>query len=280
MSVNLKPMSLGDIINYTFRILWRRLFTFYKLMAWIYIPLGLLFSLFSYLFMWEPFFSSLYDIYSFSFENILRMYAFFILYSIIQQALYPLAQGGVIMATAGNFYEREVTFREAIGQLFSNSLWLKLIILGLAISISVFFGSLFFILPGIFLSIVFYLAINAAVLEGKSPWSAMVRSWELVFKDFGKVFLIFLLMGIITSIITTIFLLPNFLISIVSIFLNWDISILTTVMSFLVVVLEVFAAPIPVIASTLLYLDLRMRHEGTDLEQRIGQVSREGNVYY
>lgn len=262
MNYHLKPLEFGDIFNYTFRILFRKYFTFIGLMAWIYVPLGLFYSYFYYFFMWETLFVS--------FEQQLRTILFSMAYMILQQlVLGPLAQGGVIKVATGVFFSEDVRFMEAVRALFSNRIWLTLILLGIVVGICVIFGFIALILPGIFLTLVFSMASPAAMLEGEGVWRSLSRSFSLVLKDFWRVSLVFLVMGLITYLTTAVVSAPLSVAMSVLMLIGTEHTILLAVLGFFSNVLGVLAAPIPIIAITLLFHDLRMRHEGMDLAHRV-----------
>lgn len=266
MSANFKPLEFGDIFNYTFRILFRKYFTLCGLMAWIYVPLGIFYSYFYYFFLWEPVSAS----FDFQLRTLLLSLAYFTVQQII---LGPLAQGGVIKVASGVFFEEDIGFGEAIRAIFRNRIWLTLIILGIVVGISVLFGFIILILPGIFLTIAFSMAAPAAMLEEGGVWRSLSRSWSLVLKDFWRVLLVFLVMGLITYVVTAVVSAPISIALTVLLMLGIDNLILITVLGFLSNVMGVFTAPIPIIAVTLLFHDLRMRHEGIDLEHRVQALS-------
>ena len=69
-------------------------------------------------------------------------------------------------------------------ELFWPALWV-----GILVGIVTFIGFLLFIIPGIYLSIVFAFYLYVLVLEGKTGWSAADRSKELVKGYWGAIFL-------------------------------------------------------------------------------------------
>ncbi len=261
MATNIKPLEFGDIFNYTFRILFRKYLTLCGLMAWVYVPLGLLYSYYNYLYIWEPG--------VFNFDYLIRTYIFLLIYAILQQVLGPLAQGGVVKVTSGFFYEEETSFGDAFRNVFQKGLWLTLVVLGLLIGVSVFLGMLLLILPGIFLAITFSMAAPAAVLEGGGAWRSLSRSWSLALKNLGRVISVYLLMHIITSIISGVVTMPVTIGLFILPMMGIESALIFVILGFLSSILGMLAAPIPVIAVTLLFLDLRMRHEGADLEYRV-----------
>jgi hypothetical protein len=101
------------------------------------------------------------------------------------------------------------------------------------------------------------------VLEGAGPWTALGRSWRLVWRSFWRVFGILLLAWIITAVTAGILELP----------FGFLATVLPGVAGTVVSVLGGIAAgtvtqPITAAVTVLLYVDRRMRTEGLDLALR------------
>lgn len=116
----------------------------------------------------------------------------------------------------------------------------------------------------IFVRLIF--SVQAVVVEGRGPWAAVKRSWQLTtgyfWRTLGYVLVISLLVFLIAAI-------PALVVTLPVQFLLPDQFRLQTVISAVVnTLLNVFVTPFGLIAYTLMYYDLRIRKEGFDLEQQ------------
>jgi hypothetical protein len=104
-------------------------------------------------------------------------------------------------------------------------------------------------------------AVPAIVLERASGWHGLQRSWQLIrgrfWPTFGRVALLALIAGIISSVIGAIFELPGSAIDPNNSFVFDQVAS---------AIAAVFVGPITYIGVTLLYYDIRIRKEGFDIE--------------
>lgn len=197
----------------------------------------------------------------------------------------PLAEAATTRAVSDRYLDRPASigssYRAALGRL--GPLVLQSLIL--ALGIAVVFGAAFVItavlaaalgaasIPLILigwigvavLAIMVYvrtsLAAPAIVLERLGGWRGLVRSWNLVNGLFWRLLGIRLLLGLITGIISAIFV---FIVSFAGVGLDTNGRfILQEIASAFA---AVFVSPITYIAVTLLYYDARIRKEGFDIE--------------
>jgi hypothetical protein len=105
------------------------------------------------------------------------------------------------------------------------------------------------------------IAAPAIVIERVSGWRGLKRSWHLVggrfWPTFGRILLLGLISGIISSVVTAIFELPGSALD------PGNTFIFSQVASGIA---AVFVGPITYIGVTLLYYDARIRKEGFDIE--------------
>lgn len=266
---NLKPMEFGDIFSYTFRILFHKFFYFYLLMGWIYIPLGLLYNYHSFSLMPDFGLSNEMVVPVFGLDQMLRLYLSAILYMILLIFLSPLAYAGVIKVVSQLMHGEETSLGGAFRSVFENGRWLRLLAVGVVVSVSTFMGFLAFVLPALLLFVTLSLVPQVVMLEEGGVWQSLSRSWSITLRDLGKVVLVLLVMTILTYIVSytigSIITIPVLILM----FLQIESALLYFVFGLISNALEVVVAPIPVIAMTLLYYDLRIRREGIDLEKRI-----------
>jgi hypothetical protein len=104
-------------------------------------------------------------------------------------------------------------------------------------------------------------AVPAIVLERASGWHGLQRSWRLIsgrfWPTFGRVLLLGLITSIISSAIAAVFELPGSAIDPSNTFVFDQVAS---------AVAAVFVGPITYIGVTLLYYDIRIRKEGFDIE--------------
>jgi hypothetical protein len=133
-------------------------------------------------------------------------------------------------------------------------------------------GFILLIIPGIYFAISFSLFVQAIIIEEKRPWSALGRSRKLVKGSWWRVFGILLLTGILVSICTSIVYYPFFFLFI-WLFGHITGQILSSILNFCIYVL---ITPFSLIATTLLYYDLRIRKENLDLKTMVDNLTESG----
>ncbi|NLA27476.1 MAG: hypothetical protein GX878_08800 [Firmicutes bacterium] len=271
---NLKPLEFGDIFNYTFRILRRRFLHIYIAMGWIYLPIALLYSYYYNKTLGWSFAGALGQTGSdVGFDILLQTYALLGIYTLVQQILRPLTAAGVVKVVTMTLRGEETSPGDIFRSIFENWNWLKLLALGAVITVTLFMGALALLLPALFFSVTFSLVTQVLMVEGGSVWRALSRSWSMVLKDLGRVALVFLLMGLLTYFAASVVTTPITLGMGLLIAFEVENIIWFMALSLLSGFLGLLIAPVPIIALTLLYHDLRARREGIDLERRIDILS-------
>ena len=267
---NLKPLEFGDIFNYTFRILRRKFLHLYMAMGWLYLPVALLYSYYYNRTLGWSFAGTLGQTGSgFGFDKLLQTYVILGIYILVQQALRPLTAAGVVKVVTATLRGEETSPGDIFRAIFGNWKWLKLLALGAVITLTLFMGVLALLLPALFFSVTFSLVAQVLMVEGGSVWRALSRSWSMVLKDLGRVVLVFLVMGLLTYFVAGVVTTPITLGTGLLIAFEVENPIWFMALSLLSSILGLLVAPVPIIALTLLYHDLRARREGIDLEGRI-----------
>jgi hypothetical protein len=146
---------------------------------------------------------------------------------------------------------------------------------GILVSLSVFGGMLLLIVPGIIFSLWFALTTPAIIAENTKAKEGMKRSRELARGNLGKIFSVLFLTSIISGIIGMIISVPVSLLSGV-VQATQGMGVLSTVVSQIGSMSgNIIAAPIGAAAAILLYYDLRIRKEGFDLEMLANEIGDE-----
>jgi hypothetical protein len=188
----------------------------------------------------------------------------FVVGFIIYMVAYLFAQGGTVYAVSELYLGRQTTIGASLGRMRGQllSLFGVIILNGLAIM-----GALvFLIIPGIYVACRLITCVPAALLEDLGPRASLERSFRLTQGNAGRSFLIFLLYFIILYAALFLFMLPfTFMMGISakdpSMVRMW--LTLSQVGNFIAGVL---VSPILTIATAVFYYDLRVRKEAFDLQ--------------
>jgi hypothetical protein len=164
-----------------------------------------------------------------------------------------------------------------IGDIWSRlgRLVIPLILTGLLVVLTIIVGLVLLIIPGILFFVWFSLSSQALVMEDKRYTSAMGRSRQLVKGSWWRVFGILLVIAIVTGIAQQF--VETFVVAVLgvvgvgeggSVFGSTSNGVdqITSVSRVLGTTIgTVLVGPISALASALLYFDLRLRKEGTDI---------------
>ncbi|WP_066582623.1 glycerophosphoryl diester phosphodiesterase membrane domain-containing protein [Cellulomonas timonensis] len=135
------------------------------------------------------------------------------------------------------------------------------------VGIAAIFGSLLMLAATVWISVRMLLVAPALMLEGGAFWATVRRGWKLTRGSFWRLFGIYLLVQIIMSVVVGIIAVPTAVIS--GVFFNDPlmlsfggiaVSSIANVISYTLT--TVFSAAVV----ALLYIDIRMRREGLDVE--------------
>lgn len=170
----------------------------------------------------------------------------------------PIATGASTFAISERYLGNEVTIGEALRRGLRR--FLALSIAQLTASIRIMFGFLLFIVPGILWLLSYSLTVPVILIEGQKGMSSLRRSRELIKGFRGKAFCTLLIVYLLQFVLT------RGILMIAGFFFSGETgaeSILGSAMNSL---LSIFFAPLAIIATILLYYDMRIRKEGFDLE--------------
>jgi hypothetical protein len=195
--------------------------------------------------------------------------------------LTPIAQAVILYVVTQEYLDRPAT----LGQAFSFALTRFGALLGSVIlaGLITFLGTLLCIIPGIYLGVLYAFVSQVVVLESLSGTDALSRSKHLVtgfwWRVFGVIFLIQFVLGMVSGLVGVLLAMvfpyqemvrgPD-LFPVAASF-NYPRYAVHTIVGDLISVL--FSAYLAV-CTTLLYLDLRIRKEGFDLEMAAQNASQ------
>ena len=171
---------------------------------------------------------------------------------------FPIAGGAATYAISERYLGNEVTIGEAL-RLALSRFW-TLSIAQITATIRVLFGFLLLIVPGILWMLSYTLIVPAVLIEGQNATPSLRRSRDLVKGHRGKVFCVMFIINLLQGILAL-------GVSMVSgMIFNSDSAggaVLNSAMNNL---LSIFLTPLGIVATILLYYDMRIRKEGFDLE--------------
>lgn len=183
---------------------------------------------------------------------------------IVYVVAYLFAQGGTVYAVSEIYLGRTTSIRESLGRMRGQlgNLFGVSLLSGLA----ALAGFILLIIPGIYIVCRLITAVPAALLEDLGPRASLERSFKLTEDNAGKAFVIYLLYFVLVYVATFLLVMPF---SIATALSSKDPAMvrvwfaLSQVGSFVGTVL---VGPVLTIAAAVFYYDLRVRKEGFDLQ--------------
>jgi len=255
--LDLRPLSLGDILDRTFS-LYRRHFLLFIGIAGIPQLLVLVFSLAQTLFSW-----STTDILTGT-RNVGMGIVVLIVYLLVAVFAYLYSQGGTMLAISELYLGRTTTITESLRNV-SGEVW-SLFGLVILSGLAIVGGLILLIVPGIYVACRLLVCLPAAVIEKRGPSEALSRSFGLT-KDFaGRAVVILVLFVVLTYAASLLFTLPAVIALATRVGGSSMIRFWTAVSQVGASVGSVLITPILRIATAVFYFDLRVRKEGFDLQ--------------
>ncbi|HEX4546300.1 MAG TPA: hypothetical protein VH110_08050 [Candidatus Acidoferrum sp.] len=177
---------------------------------------------------------------------------------------YLFAQGGTVYAVSELYLGRATTIGASLGRMRGQlgSLFGVLFLNGLAIM----GGMLFLIIPGIYIACRLITCVPAALLEDLGPRASLERSFRLTKDNAGRAFVIYLLYFILLYAALFLFMLPF---AFVAGLAAKDPSMMRVWLSVSQIgnfLAAIIVSPFLTIATAVFYYDLRVRKEAFDLQ--------------
>jgi hypothetical protein len=190
-----------------------------------------------------------------------------VLISIASYVAIEISAAATVIAVSNIHLDRSIGVGSAFGG--AKSSMVRVLLITLAVSIAAGIGLIFLIVPGVYLWLMWSLAIPATVLEGGGLNVSTTRSKYLTQGSRGRVFVICLLIILLVWIVSVICELPlGMLIGIVfrSHLSSHAMPLIVTASAVGTFLSTSLVGPLLTIALTLIYYDQRVRKEGFDLQ--------------
>jgi hypothetical protein len=183
-----------------------------------------------------------------------------ILVGLIYWIVYLFAQGGTVYAVSELYLGRTTTIRECLGRVRGQILNLMFVTLFNLLAF------IFLILPGIYVACRLVTCVPAALLEDLGPRSSLERSFKLTKDNAGRAFIIFLLYFILLYAAILLFMFPFLFMVGLTAKQPETMRIWLAMAQVGNVVAAILVGPFLTIATAVFYYDLRVRKEAFDLQ--------------
>lgn len=259
----LRPLNLADILDQSISLYRRNFAVFVGITAIVYVPVGIIQMAFGY------FMGSLQQSAPGNPDQIPwhQMGGFgiaifgLILVSIIAV---PIGQGALAIAVSRRYLNEEVTVADAYHAIGAR--WGPLIATALILGLAIGAGTLFCLVPGIYLGVLWMFATAVIALEAiTSPTEAAKRSNELVQGEWWRCFRTYAVLSILVSIVTQALAMPLTLASTLGL-MQHNMALAQAINQGVATAAGVLVQPVLMVGLVMLYYDLRIRKEGFDLE--------------
>ena len=259
LDTNLRPLSLGEILDRTFTLYRQNFLLFFGITAIPY-TLNLALSLFQILYFG--------GIGGGTVKTINAMVSgprilFTLLSLVVGGLVYLFTEGGTILAVTELYLGRQASMATALRGVWDElgTLFGVVVLNGLAVGA----GFLCLIIPGIYLVCRLMVCLPAALVEKLGASESLSRSFELTRDNAGRAFmilLVFMAVSMAAGAMVGVVLIPLS-------FTNRDPSqqqIVAAVTVVLQTAVNALVVPVFLIASSVFYFDLRIRKEAFDLQ--------------
>lgn len=251
-TVDLRPLSLGEILDRTFSLYRRHFLLFVALAGIPRIPSTAL----ALVQVWLPTPSGI--------TAILWTGGFYLIFILFAVIGYLFSQGSTVLAVSELYLGRSASASQMLRRVADDAMSLLGVVIlnGLAVTA----GFILLIIPGIYLMCRLIACVPAAIIEKKGPSDSLSRSYSLTEGFAGRAFVVLLFSWVVALGIEMLVLLPfTFLIATNANDLQavraWS-SVQTVLSAFVGILLT----PVILIATSIFYYDLRVRKEAFDLQ--------------
>jgi hypothetical protein len=269
-TADLRPMTLGEVLDRTFKIYFANFWLFSGIMAFPFLILFVVNIGYAWINRGAAALYRTSDMSPSALGTLLvTAFGSFILLMFVAFIVSGIGEAATILAISDLYLGKQATIRETYRRVRGRIVHALLTIFLVAITIGA--ATVCFLIPGIFIGCRTAVAVPVAMLEDAGAGTAFGRSMELTKGFASQIFLIFILTASISFGISSLFTGPFVL---MTLFpkpheLPFGMVIVQNAVGFIG---QVLAAPIQTIAFSLMYYNLRVRKEGFDLEHLMGSL--------
>jgi hypothetical protein len=182
-----------------------------------------------------------------------------------------VAHAATVSAVSDLYLGRETNVRIAYERAKGN--FVTVIVVMVLTFLAVAVGALFLLIPGIYLACRLAVSVPATIVEQDSAVASMERSMELTKGFAGQVFLLLLLVGVIEMVVGGVLQMPATIFMMLAVVAKHQPSVGVTVYSYISQFLsQVLVGPIGTISASLMYYNLRVRKEGFDIQHLMNSL--------
>ena len=257
----LRPLGIGEVLDVALKIVWRNAATLFKIVVFVVFPVQVISAIIQL--------SAIPEKDEFENTDIAALVGAFTVTGILGWVASTLAAGACFRAIASAYLGERTHWRASLEfalRRLRSIIWVTLLG-GLAAGL----GLILCIIPGVYLWVVFSLAVPVLLTEDKRGTKALGRSRDLVRGYWWRVFAIVLLGTILAAILGGV---VEGLLGAVSGFDTTPTDATSAVLSVVAgTISDVLTTPFTAAFVTVLYFDLRVRKEAFDLQllaERIG----------
>lgn len=245
VAAELRPMSIGDIFDATFKLYVKRFVPFMIIGLIVYLPfaaaVGLVFALATQTGGPDE-------------AAVVAAMLGALVFMLVMIFVMPLCQGAMIHNISAAFLGENQTAVASYGRALPKLL--RVIGAGLLYGLIIMLGFFALIVPAIIFGVWFMLTIPVVMLENHGVIDSLKRSKQLMSGNLGKGFLVLLAGGLLAGLCS----------GAVQVVIEMTLTTEGFLGNFLTQLTPVLFLPIQLAPSILLYYDLRIRKEGFDME--------------
>jgi hypothetical protein len=253
-------MTVAGILDQSFRLYRENAVRFIAIVAVIMVPVGLLLAVLMSLFMFGVLATGQGDKTAATF--MIAGAAGLLVYIVLMLVGQQLATAALTKSVSETYLGGDVSVGEAYR--FVLPKLATLIVAVLCVVLIVCLGYVLCIVPGVIFSLWYVMTVPAIVVENRRVLEGMTRSKQLARGNLGRIFLVLFVVGLISFIVSRLFVWSGALIGALVLAGNPAANVFLQQVS--QIIAQVIVMPLSCAATVLLYYDLRIRKEGFDLE--------------
>lgn len=182
-----------------------------------------------------------------------------------------VAHAATVAAVSDLYLGRETNVRTAYER--AKGSFVAVIVVIVLTFLAAAVGALFLLIPGIYLACRLAVSVPATIVEQDSAVASMERSMELTKGFAGQVFLLLLLVGVIEMVVAGVLQMPAAIFTMLAVVAKHQPSVGVTVYTYISQFLsQVLVGPIGTISASLMYYNLRVRKEGFDIQHLMNSL--------